>query len=652
MKRFFNTCPRDCYDTCSILTTIDEGKLIEVKANFEHPITQGYLCPKGQNLIEYAYHKDRMLYPLRRTGSKGEGKFKKISWDEALNEITSRLKTVIDKYGSNAVLHYDYGGHSGLISLHFPKRFFNAIGSAETTYSICDAAGELAVELHYGKRYGRKPEEMLKSEFKLIVYWGFNAAVSNLHNFTLARRAKEKGAKIFVIDPIANETTRIGTHLRIRPATDGIFALGVAKYLIDNDLIDSNFINKHTLGFEEFKRYLSKYTTKYVSEQTGISTQQLKSFAEDYAALKPSMINIGYGLQKQLNGGEIVRAVSLLPALIGVPRGFYYCNSERDFDKAYLKASHLRSKPPVKYISSQLGRDLISKAIQLLFVYNANPAATTPNQTLVKNGLLREDLFVIVHDLFLTDTALCADIVLPATSFFETTDIHISYWHYYLSLNQKAIEPIGEAKSNSKTFRLLAKKMGFSQPELYESDEEVITKLISTSKSIEGSYEDLQKNGFLPMKQLPLMEFQTKSGKIEFLSSKAEKLGLSSFPTVLDEHPSYPLRLISSGHPLFLHSQYYNIRPIKPFILINPNDALERGVNDGDKVRVFNEKGSLILSARISEKIPEGVTWTFRSPWVSLSDDKKNVNILTNDGFQSLNHGSTFNSTFVDLEQI
>jgi len=631
------------------VTAVDEGKLVEVKAKSNHPITQGYLCPKGQNLIEYVYHKDRVLYPLRRTGSKGEGKFKKISWDDALDEIASRLTKVIDEHGSDSVLHYDYGGNSGLISLHFPKRFFNVIGSAETTYSICDAAGELAVELHYGKRYGRKPEEMLKS--KLIIYWGFNAAVSNLHNFGLARQAKEKGAKIYIIDPIATETTRIGTHLRISPATDGIFALGIAKYLIDNNLIDSNFINLYTYGFEEFKQYLSKYNAEYVSEQTGISTEQIKSFAEDYASLKPNMVNIGYGLQKQINGSEIVRAICLLSALIGVPRGFYYCNSERDFDKAYLKATHLRSNDPVKYVSSQLGRDLVSKAIQLLFVYNANPAATAPNQTLVKNGLLREDLFTVVHDLFLTDTALCADIVLPATSFFETMDIHISYWHYYLSLNQKAIEPIGEAKSNSEVFRQIAKKMGLSQLELYEPDEEVIKNLISTSKSIEGGYEDLLKSGFLPMKQLPLMEFQTKSGKIEFISSKAPELGLSRFPTVIDEHPKFPLRLISTSHPSFLHSQFFNINPIQPFVTISPKDALKRGINDGDSVQVFNERGSLVLPVKVSENVPEGVIWTFRSPWVSLSHDKKNANVLTNDDFQKASYGSTFNSTFVDLEK-
>jgi anaerobic selenocysteine-containing dehydrogenase len=231
-------------------------------------------------------------------------------------------------------------------------------------------------------------------------------------------------------------------------------------------------------------------------------------------------------------------------------------------------------------------------------------------------------------------------------------DIHISYWHYYLSLNQKAIEPIGEAKSNSEVFRLLAKKMELSQPELYESDEEVIKKLIATSKSIEGRYDDLLKKGFLPMEQLPLTEFQTKSGKIEFLSSTAEKLGLSRFPTIIDEQQSYPLRLISSSHPLFLHSQYYIIRPIKPYVLVNPNDALKRMVKDEDQVRIFNEKGSLVLPAKVSESVPEGVIWTFRSPWASLSDDKKNVNILTNDGFQSLNHGATFNSTFVDLERM
>jgi anaerobic selenocysteine-containing dehydrogenase len=632
------------------MTTIDEGKLLEVKANADHPITHGYLCPKGQNFIEYVYHNDRLHHPLKRIGSKGEGKFKIISWDDALNEIASRMTKIIEEYGSNAIFHYDYGGNSGLISLHFPKRFFNAIGSSETTYSICDAAGEFAIELHYGKRYGRAPDEMLNS--KLIVYWGFNAAVSNLHNFDIARQAKDKGAKIYVVDPIANQTTKIGTHLRIKPATDAIFAFGVAKYLIDNDLIDSNFINEYTYGFENYKQYLSRYTVDYVSEKTGISMQQIKSFAEDYAVLKPNIINIGFGLQKQVNGSEIVRAICLLPALIGVPRGFYYCNSERDFDKAYLKGAHLRSNEPVKYVSSQLGRNLLSKSIRLLFVYNANPVATSPNQTLIKNGVLREDLFTVVHDLFLTDTALYADIVLPSTSFFETMDINISYWHYYLSLNQKAIEPIGEAKSNSELFRQIAEKMGLSQPELYESDEDVVKNLISTSKSIEGSYADLVERGFLLMKRLPLMKFQTKSGKIEFMSSKAQELGLSVFPTILDEHPRYPLRLISTSHPSFLHSQYFNIRPIKPFIIINPNDASKRDINEGQSIQIFNEKGSLILPAKISEKVPEGVVWTFRSPWLSLSEDKKNVNILTNDDFQSISNGSTFNSTFVDLKRL
>jgi len=650
MTQFFNTCPRDCYDTCSIISIVDNtGKLVKVMGNKDHPITRGYLCPKGYNLIKYVYHKNRVLYPLRRVGKKGEGKFKRISWDEALDEIASKLKSVINEYGPGAVLHYDYAGHAGLISVNFPKRFFNAIGSAETTYSICDAAGELAIALHYGMRYGRRPEELLDS--KLIVFWGFNAAVSNLHSFMLAREAKKKGAKIYVIDPIANETTKIGIHLRIRPATDGIFAFGVARYLIDNNLIDYDFIQKYTTGFEEFKKHISKYTLNYVSERTGISVQEIKAFAEDYAHLKPSIINMGYGLQKQLNGGEIVRAISLLPALVGIPRGFYFCNSERDFDYDYLKATHLRPNKPVVYVMQQLGRILTSEKVYFLFVYNANPAATAPNQNLVRRGLSREDLFVVVHDLFLTDTALYADIVLPATSFFETMDIHISFWHYYLSINQKAIEPLGEAKSNSEVFRLLAKKMGLLQPELYESDEEIIKKIVSETKSINGTYSDLLKNGFVLMKQLPLTEFQTKSGKIEFLSSKALELGLSGFPTFVDEKPKYPLRLISSSHRFFLHSQYYNMRPIEPFVVINPIDALERGIKSGDKVRIFNEKGSIILTADVDEKVLKGIVWTFRSPWTLLNNQMKNINVLTNDGFQTINHGSVFNSTFVDIEK-
>ncbi|MHA1505640.1 MAG: molybdopterin-dependent oxidoreductase [Candidatus Asgardarchaeia archaeon] len=647
----FATCPRDCYDTCSLIVKVENGKIKRVRGNPKHPITAGKLCSKGYILLDYVYSKERILSPMERVGKKGEGKFRKVSWDYALKLISKKIREVIENYGPEYILHYEYSGNMGLLSFYFPQRFFNYLGASRIKYTICDAAGEEAISLHYGLRYGRDPLEILKS--RLIVYWGMNPSYSNLHGFILAKQAVKNGAKLYVIDPIKTNTTKIGTHINVRPGTDGVLALSIANYIIENDLYDNEFIEKYTEGFEEFKRYVSKYDLDYASKVTGIDVKDIESFAEDYSKLKPSLIHMGYGIQRQAYGGEIVRAICLLPALVGIHRGFIFCNNVRKIDYGYLTASHLAKGREIKeYNMIKLGEVLLNGKVKFLFVYNSNPAATLPNQNAVLEGLKREDIFTVVHDLFITDTALYADLLLPATSFFENEDIHVSYWHNYLSINKPAIKPLGECLSNSELFRRLAREMGLKLHELYESDEEIIKKVVSMDGLIEGSIEDLEEKGFVKLKTFPIDEYQTESGKIEFFSKKAIKLGLSPFPEPNVERGNFPLRLLTISHPSLINSQYHNIIKFEPVIYMNGDDARERGIKNGDYAKVYNEVGELIIKVKISEKIPKGVVASFRTPWHRVFSMKNNVNVLIRDDVQRIAGGSTFNSTYVEVKKV
>jgi len=650
MRIVKNTCPRDCYDTCSIITYVENDKIIKIEGNKEHPITQGILCPKGYLLKDYVYREDRLKHPLKRVGAKGEGKFEEISLDSALEIVASKIREIINKYGSEAIVHYEYAGNSGLLSYNFPKRLFYALNASYMEDTICDLAGEKAIELHYGKRYGLEPETLPQT--KLIIFWGYNPANSSIHTYMFAKKAVKDGSTVVTIDPIRTLTSKLGWHIRPKPGTDGFLAMGIANLLIANDWIDKDLIANYTYGFEVFREYAKRYSLERVSKVTGVSSNDIEKLAAMYANEKPSGIYIGIGIQKQKFGAETVRTISLLPALIGIHRGFYFCNNVRDFDYSYLSGKYLATKKLRSFPMQKLGEVLNRKDIKMLYVYNANPLATVPNNLLVKKGLEREDLFVVVHDLFLTDTVDYADIVFPAASPFEITDIYVSYWHHYLSVNQPAIPPIGDALSNAELTRRLARKLNLTHEHLYEDDMTVIHNILEKSNLFTGSVDELFQKGFLKLKTYPRDVYQTPSSKIEFYSSTAIKMGINPLPRIElpEEDEKYPFRLISSSHRLLLHSQYYQTHDIEPFVMINPKDAEAYAISDGDYVTLHNKTGSCEIKAKITDDVPTGVLWTFRTPWPKLQKDGRNINAITSDDTQNIADGVTTNSTYVNIK--
>lgn len=641
----FNTCPRDCYDSCSIVTRVRDGKLHSIEANKKQPFTQGFLCPKGQNLMQYVYSKERVLYPMKRDGKKGEGKFKRISWDQALNEIADQIKTRSALYGTDSILQYDYAGTMGHIQRYFPSRFFNAIGASRITHTICSRAGDKALDIVYGSCLGMLPEEIEKC--RLIVVWGMNPAWSSPHGFELIKKAQKRGAKVYVIDPIKTATAEIGIHLQIRPTTDAAMALCCVNHIIENRLYPEEFVRNNTTGFEKLVEVSKKFDLNAMAKITGLVKRDIEDFIADYVSLRPNCIMMGYGMQRNRNGGEMIRAISVLPALIGENRGFFYSTDLDDFDRQYLEGWGLTSRKKAYHNMVDFGRTLESGRIKMMFVYDSNPLATLPNQNLVRKGFAREDIFTVVHDLFMTDTADYADILLPATSFFEQFDIHTSYLHQYLSINEKAIEPLGEAKSNSDLFRSLASAMKLTAKELYEEDEKIAKTLISKSKAVEGTFEALKKKGFVKLRVPDRNVYITPTRKIELYSATAAAEGLGGLPAHVEVQGKLPYQLLTPVHKLLVRSQYHILHPeLSPVVYVNKRDALEEGIEDGGTVTLSNEFGEWTVKSEISESVPPGVMLTYSALWPKLADGK-NANFLTTDYVQKYGGNSAFNSTFV-----
>jgi anaerobic selenocysteine-containing dehydrogenase len=641
----FNTCPRDCYDSCSIVTRVRDGKLHSIEANKKQPFTQGFLCPKGQNLMQYVYSKERVLYPLKRDGKKGEGKFKRISWDQALNEIADQIKTRSASYGTDSILQYDYAGTMGHIQRYFPSRFFNAIGASRITHTICSRAGDKALDIVYGSCLGMLPEEIEKC--RLIVVWGMNPAWSSPHGFELIKKAQKRGAKVYVIDPIKTATAEIGIHLQIKPTTDAAMALCCVNHIIENRLYPEEFVRNNTTGFEKLAEVSKKFDLNAMAKITGLVKRDIEDFIADYVSLRPNCIMMGYGMQRNRNGGEMIRAISVLPALIGENRGFFYSTDLDDFDRQYLEGWGLTSRKKAYHNMVDFGRTLESGRIKMMFVYDSNPLATLPNQNLVRKGFAREDIFTVVHDLFMTDTADYADILLPATSFFEQFDIHTSYLHQYLSINEKAIEPLGEAKSNSDLFRSLASAMKLTAKELYEEDEKIAKTLISKSKAVEGTFEALKKKGFVKLRVPDRNVYITPTRKIELYSATAAAEGLGGLPAHVEVQGKLPYQLLTPVHKLLVRSQYHILHPeLSPVVYVNKRDALEEGIEDGGTVTLSNEFGEWTVKSEISESVPPGVMLAYSALWPKLADGK-NANFLTTDYVQKYGGNSAFNSTFV-----
>ncbi|MDR7078899.1 anaerobic selenocysteine-containing dehydrogenase [Neobacillus niacini] len=669
---FKSVCPLDCPDQCGLLLHKVDGKVVKVEGDSEHPVTKGNICNKVRNMTERIYDENRLKYPLKRVGAKGEGRFERISWSEAIDTITSRWKSLIQTDGPESILPYSFYGNMGRLNAEgMDRRFFNRLGASQLERSICNSAGTAGYRYTMGGSFGTDPEDTIHS--KLIIFWGINAASTNMHQVVLAQKArKENGAKIVVIDVHKNQTGRLADwFIPILPGTDSALALGIMHILFAENMVDASFLQQYTIGYDELREHVIQYDPTIVSEITGVPVEDIYKLARMYGKTSPSFIRIGNGPQHHDNGGMFVRTISCLPALTGQwlikgggaikgNSGYLALNSSK------LQLPRLLKNKQTRVINmNQLGEALLTlnPPVKSLFVYSSNPAVVAPEGNKVRKGLEREDLFVVVHDLFLTESAKYADIVLPATSSFENTDVYTSYWHHYLQIQQPVIEPYGESKSNVSVFRLLAKGMGFEEAAFEETEVEMIKQAINQVPNpyLDGiDYETLIKKQYVKAKVKPLFpgKLRTPSGKIELYSKRMKANGHPPLPTYIPivHHGDHPYHFIPAPNHNFLNSTFSNNQKHislekEPRLHMNSKDAGACDIEDGDLVRVWNQRGECLLKVSVGENALPGVVVT-QGLWADIEGTKQLVNTLTPDRIADMGGGATFFSGRVSVEKI
>jgi anaerobic selenocysteine-containing dehydrogenase len=678
-------CPHDCPDTCALEVTVENGVAVKVEGAKDHPFTAGTLCTKVARYLDRTYSKERVLFPQKRVGSKGKGEFERITWDEALGTIAEKFCT-IEAEDPQGILPYDYAGNMGYVAWHsLGNRFFHRLGASLLDRTICSSAGKAGLQITLGGSFGMDPERF--DEAKLIIIWGSNPIVSNLHMWSRAQEAKRHGAKLIAIDPYRSLTAeKCHEHLALLPGTDGALALGMMHLIIGEDRIDRDYVAKYTLGFEALKERVKDYPPQKVAAITGLPAKKIIALAREYADARPAAIRLNYGMQRCAGGGMAARAIACLPALTGAWRdaaggvvlttaGFFGMNTER-LGRPDLLGKSKNPKPRTINMSA-IGDALLEAKppIRALYVYNSNPVAVAPDSGKVVRGFAREDLFTVVHDSFLTDTCDYADIVLPATTQLEQTDIHTAYGHLYFMANNAAIAPLGESLPNSEVFRRMARKMNFVDECLYDSDEDLCRQTLALAgpraRGIE--WDTLKEKGWqrldVPERFAPFARggFATPSGKCEFYSETAKNMGMDPLPTYIPPRESaqsnpelarrYPLAAISPPNRHFLNSSFANMpfaiaEAKEPSLDIHPLDAAARSIRDGDQVRIFNDRGSLAAKARVSDKTREGVVVALSVWWRKLAGDGRNANEVTSQALTDIGRGATFYDCLVEVERI
>ncbi|WIG59028.1 MAG: Oxidoreductase, molybdopterin-binding [Ktedonobacterales bacterium] len=683
--RVRGACPHDCPDCCATVTEVRDGRAVAFYADHDHPVTQGWLCAKVRPYLDRVYSPDRLEYPLRRVGPKGAGQWQRISWDEAIGEIAVQWQRIIAEHGAAAILPYSYSGTLGMLQLGVCNaRLWNRMGASGLERSICGAAAEAAVRATLGARWSPDPADLLAS--KLIVIWGHNPASTGPHLMPLLRDAQRNGAYVVVIDPRRTLTARSADeHIQPRPATDTALALGLMHVLFRDGLHDETWLAAHTTGWEDLRQRAEQYPPERVAAITGVPVAVIESLARRYGTTKPALLKFADGVQRHGNGGQTARALACLPAIVGQigVRGGGLAYSTSDYVRWDLEAlGHASECPPtprivnMNRIGAALTGEVSGPPIQSLYVFCANPVTSSPNASLTVRGLLRDDLFTVVHDLFLTDTARYADIVLPATSQLEQTDLHKAYGHRNLQYNTAAIAPLGEAKSNWEVMRLLASALGYDEPWLRQSAEEVIAEVLDATRATNPllagvTLERLQREGTVPLQFAPGQEvpfsdgrFPTPSGKVELRSEAMAAAGLDPLPDYTPPAEFADLRadderlvLISGAAHHYVSSSMGNQPGLRakegePHIEINPRDAAARGITHGDTVRVASARGACQLRAVVTESVPPGVAVAPKGQWGSLAPDGRNANWTTSDALADLAGQSTFHSNLVDVRAV
>jgi len=676
-------CPHDCPDTCAMLVTVDNGVAVKVEGAKDHPFTQGTLCTKVSRYLERTYAPDRLLHPMRREGGKGPGKgeLRRISWDEALATIAGKFAAIAadDPQG---VLPYDYAGTMGYVQWHsMGRRFFNRLGASLLERTICSAAGKAGLKISLGASLGMDPERF--DEARLIIIWGSNPIVSNLHLWSRVQEAKRRGARVIAIDPYRSQTAEKCTeHLALLPGTDGALALAMMNVIIGEDRIDRDYVERYTLGFAQLRERVRDYPPEKVAAITGLPASKIVALAREYAATRPAAIRLNYGMQRCAGGGMATRNIACLPALVGAWRepaggvllstaGFFGMNMQA------MERPDLLANPRTRSINMSAIGDALLEAkppVRGLYVYNSNPVAVAPESRKVIAGFSRADLFTVVHEVFLTDTCDYADIVLPATTQLEHHDIHAAYGHLYVLANNPAIAPLGESLPNSEVFRRLAARMGFTEDCFRDTDEDICRQALqSTHPRMQGiEWEALKAQGFqrlrLPQRFAPFAEggFATPSGKCEFYSETAIAMGMDPLPVFIPPRESlqsapelakkYPLAIISPPARNALNSSFANLPAFldqekEPRLEMHLADAAARGIRDGDKVRVFNDRGALGARARVGDRSREGGVVVPSLWWKKLSPDGSNANDVTSQALSDIGHGATFYDCLVEVQR-
>src|SRR5579864_5171743 len=709
-------CPHDCPDACGVLITVEDGRATKIQGDPEHPVTRGFLCAKVAKYLDRVYSPDRVLYPMRRIAPKGPvagqrsfaphgqpraavptqanstQSWQRISWDEALDEIALRFRAIAAEFGGEAILPYSYGGTLGALNgASMDHRFFHRLGASQLDRTICSAAGEAGLESVLGVKMGTEPEQFRHSKY--IIAWASNIHGNNVHLWPFIAEARRNGAKFVVIDPYRTRTAECADwYLPINPGTDAALALGMMHVIIGESLHDADYVAKYTLGFEQLRDKVKQYPPERVAQWTGIAAADIRKLAREYATVRPSVIRLNYGVQRSERGGMATRAIVMLPCITGswkeIGGGLQMSVSGAvDLNSGALKRPDLMQKALGREARTinmvELGKVLNSldnPPVKALFVYSSNPAAVCPEHNEVVRGLLRPDLFTVVHEQFFTDTTDYADIVLPATTFFEHKDLQKAYGHYYLQVSNQAIEPLGECRSNVELFRGLAQRMGFTEDCFSQSDDEMIDlALDSDDPWLQGITREHLEAGPMrlnfhdkgsdanqpsPVPFLPFAQggFRTSSGKAQLYNESLQAQGLDPVadftPPSESRHTAkqklLPLELLARKADNFLNSTFTNLPAVRemeePGLLeICVQDARARGIADGDTVRVYNNRGEMRLKARVDGKVQPGVVSAMLN-WAKMTPGFQSINSLTSEKLTDMGNSATFYSVLVEVE--
>ncbi len=676
-------CPHDCPDTCATLTTVKDGRATRIQGDPNHPVTAGFLCAKVNRYLERTYHPERLLYPMRRVGPKGAGRFERVSWNVALDEIAEKLRLIAaSSDGPEAILPYSYAGTMGLIqSQSVDRRFFHALGASRLDRTICATAGGEALLMTNGNKLGPDPESVVHSD--LILLWGTNTLTSNPHLWPFVLQAKERGVPVRCIDPVRTRTAdQCDEWISIRPGTDAALALAMMHVIFAEGLEDREYMDSYTLGGDALRERVAAWSPARAAPITGIAEQRIIDLAREYGAAKAAFVRINYGLQRHSGGGMAVRTIVCLPSVTGHWRrpgggiqlstsGAFQCNSSA------LERPDLN--PDVRHINmSLLGTALTSHdagvggpPVRAMIVYNSNPVDVAPDRNTILRGMARDDLFTVVLEHFQTNTADWADYLLPATTQLEHWDLHTAYGHYHIALNKPAIAPEGECKPNSEIFRELGRRLGLPT-ELFSDDDQTLIKqaLDSSDPRLEGiTFEGLCETGWMrlnvPSPFLPYANggFATPSGKCEFHSKRMEDAGHDPVPTYTPprELPEtapelakrFPLVLVSSPRHYFLNSTFVNVASLRkqaePECVMHPIDAATRNLSTGAQVRIHNDRGHFGAKLRVEDSVKQGVVWAPSIWWGKFSPDGNNANATTPQHLTDMGGGAAFYDNLVQV---